>query len=68
MCVFCAAIPVAAAVGAKARASQLREAKLTEIDPAKRKKSILSAGKATAVVITGLVIGSITVHTHGLGI
>ncbi|HVN53656.1 MAG TPA: hypothetical protein VMT46_04945 [Anaerolineaceae bacterium] len=68
MCVFCAAIPVAAAVGAKARADQLHEARLAESDPGKHKKPAFPAGKATAVVITGLVIGSITVHTHLLGI
>ncbi len=68
MCVFCAAIPVAAAVGAKTRVKQQQEARSAENQPAGKRKLVIPAGPATAVVIAGLAIGSITVHTHQFGL
>jgi len=62
MCMFCAAIPVTAAVAAKLNADQqaeIRETEETETDV--RKKPI----KAVAVgVIVLLAVGSVVYHTH----
>ena len=68
MCVFCAAIPVAAAVGARARVQQQREEKEAPGSAGEKRKWIVPAGPATIVVIAGLASGSITVHTHQLGL
>ncbi len=53
MCIMCAAIPAAAAVGAKLNADQLRQVE-------SRRKPIL---KLTAFAIGLLLIASITYHT-----
>ena len=53
MCVFCAAIPVTAAVGAKLNADQLHE-------PEKSRKPV---SKITGVVIALLLTASIVYHT-----
>ncbi len=53
MCVFCAAIPATAAVGAKLNADQLHQ-------PLEQRKPI---SKITAVLIALLVTASITYHT-----
>ena len=53
MCMFCAAIPATAAVGAKLNADQLHK------DTSER----LPISKLTALVIGLLAIGSITYHT-----
>jgi len=53
MCMFCAAIPATAAVGAKLNADQLHK------DISQR----LPISKMTAFVIGLLAIGSITYHT-----
>ena len=53
MCMFCAAIPAAAAVGAKLNADQLNK-------PKEDRKPI---SKVTGVVIALLVASSITYHT-----
>jgi hypothetical protein len=53
MCVFCAAIPAAAAVGAKVNASQLH----------KEASNRLPIPKITLVFVGLLVIGSVTYHT-----
>ncbi len=53
MCVFCAAIPVTAAVGAKLNAGQLHE-------PEESRKPV---SKITGVVITLLLFASIIYHT-----
>jgi len=63
MCAFCAAIPVAGAVGAKAQAKQRQEADQARAEgrPVKKPRPI---GRITAVVIVGLAAGSFVVHTH----
>lgn len=53
MCMFCAAIPATAAVGAKLNADQLHK-------PQEQRKPI---SKITTVVIALLVTASITYHT-----
>ncbi len=53
MCMFCAAIPAAAAVGAKLNADQNRKAESRR----------LPISKLTALAVTLLLIASITYHT-----
>lgn len=53
MCMFCAAVPVTAAVGAKLNAEQLNK-------PEEQRKPI---SKITSLVIGLLAIGSIVYHT-----
>ena len=53
MCMFCAAIPATAAVGAKLNADQLHK-------PEEQRKPI---SKITAIVIALLLTASITYHT-----
>jgi hypothetical protein len=53
MCVFCAAIPATAAVGAKLNADQLHK-------PVEDRKPVSTI---TGIVIAVLVAGSITYHT-----
>lgn len=53
MCMFCAAIPTAAALGAKLNADQLRKIE-------SRRRPVL---KLTALAIGLLLIASITYHT-----
>jgi hypothetical protein len=53
MCVFCAAIPASAAVGAKLNADQLR-------NPEEQRKPI---AKITGVVVALLVVSSVIYHT-----
>ena len=53
MCMFCAAIPAAAAVGAKMNADQLKK-------PIEDRKPV---SKITGIVIMFLVAASITYHT-----
>ena len=53
MCIICASIPAAAAVGAKINASQLSQ-------PEEKRKPI---GKITGVVIGSLMIVSVIYHT-----
>jgi len=53
MCMFCAAIPATAAVGAKLNADQLHK-------PEEQRRPI---SKITSLVIGFLVIGSVTYHT-----
>ncbi|NOT05806.1 MAG: hypothetical protein HOP27_14525 [Anaerolineales bacterium] len=53
MCVICASIPAAAAVGAKMNASQLSQ-------PEEKRKPI---GRITGVVIGSLMIASVIYHT-----
>ena len=53
MCMFCAAIPATAAVGAKLHADQLNK-------PKEDRKPV---SKVTGIVIAILVAGSITYHT-----
>ena len=53
MCMFCAAIPATAAVGAKLNADQLRK-------PEEERKPI---SRITSLVIGFLVVASVTYHT-----
>ena len=53
MCVFCAAVPVTVAVGAKLNAEQLHK-------PEENRKPI---SKITGIVITLLLTGSVIYHT-----
>ena len=64
MCVFCAGVPVAATLGAYANTKQRQEAKQAEAEGKTPPKKIISAGPATTVVICGLVICSVIVHTQ----
>jgi hypothetical protein len=53
MCIFCAAIPATAAVGAKLNAGQLQK-------PAEERKPI---GKITGIAVAFLVAASFVYHT-----
>jgi hypothetical protein len=64
MCVFCAAVPVAATLGAYANSEQRREAQQAEAEGKTPPKKKISAGPTTAVVIGGLVVCSVIVHTQ----
>ncbi len=64
MCAFCAAIPVAGAVGAKAQAKQRQEAEQAQAEGQPIKKP-LPIGRITTAVIVGLAAGSFIYHTHG---
>jgi hypothetical protein len=62
MCVFCAAIPVAAATGAAVNRKQVdavKEAQAAGVEDPKTKP----VAKVTAGVVVLLLIGSITYHT-----
>lgn len=61
MCVFCASIPMAAAVGAKLEADQKRANSVTEL------KSEKPITKITAGVIVLLLAGSVVYHTTFFG-
>ncbi len=63
MCVFCAAIPVAGALGAKAQSKQRQEAGLARAEGRPVKKPF-PIGKITAVAIVGLAADSVIYHTH----
>ena len=64
MCVFCAAIPVAACLGAKAKSQQMRD----EREAFEAGKPVppqrFPAGRITAVAVGGLVVASVVYHTH----
>jgi hypothetical protein len=64
MCVFCAAVPVAATLGAYANSKQRREIQQAEAEGKTPPKNKISAGPATAVMIGGLVVCSVIVHTQ----
>ena len=64
MCVFCAAVPVAATLGTYVNSKQRQAAKLAEAEGKALPRKKIAAGPATAVVIGGLVICSVIVHTQ----
>jgi len=64
MCVFCAAIPVTAAIGASVQSSQRERVRRASINGIKPPKILIPVGPTTAVVISGLVVASIVYHTH----
>jgi len=68
MCVFCAAIPVAMAVGATAQNKQREGIKKAELGGKAPPRKLISPGKATAVVVAGLAVASIIVHTQFGGV
>lgn len=61
MCMFCAAVPMAGAIGAKLNADQKRQAAAGTTQPEKPIAAI------TAGVIVLLVAGSVVVHTSLFG-
>jgi hypothetical protein len=67
MCVFCAAIPITMAIGAKAETSQREKAKDALARGEKPPKRLVPVGPVTAVVVSGLVIASVVYHTHFIG-
>jgi hypothetical protein len=68
MCVFCAAIPVAMAIGASAQKSQREGAKKAEEEGEAPPRRLLPAGKATAAAVVGLLAASVIVHTQFGGV
>ena len=66
MCMFCAAIPAAAAVGARMNNVQVQRRRQTQVDGGQRagEKPVL---KITAGVVALLLAGSITYHTLTFG-
>ncbi len=65
MCMFCAAIPAALAVGAKAQAKQRQQAQIMEpVGKQPPNRVRIPAAPATAVVVTGLAIAAIWYHTQ----
>jgi hypothetical protein len=63
MCMFCAAIPAAVAVGAAANVRQNNEKQQAEISGLPAEKPKIPAGPATALVVAGLVVGSVIYHS-----
>jgi hypothetical protein len=63
MCVFCAAIPTAMALGVTAKNRQIQERKTAEAQGKVFTKRSIPAGKATTVVVVTLIAGSVLVHT-----
>ncbi|MFZ6031628.1 MAG: hypothetical protein ACOYYS_28300 [Chloroflexota bacterium] len=66
---FCAAIPAAVAVGAAAGSRQRAAGERQDSDGQRaetreKAKPKIPAGPATAVVVAGLVAGSVIYHTH----
>ena len=59
MCIFCAAIPAALAVGVKLNAQQQSEARTDEGNSHR-----VSVKAVTALSVAGLVVASIAVHTQ----
>ena len=64
MCVFCAAVPVAASLGAMANSKQRQQIRLAEEQGKAPKKIVIPAGRATAGVIGGLIVCSVIYHTQ----
>ena len=64
MCIFCAAIPVTVAFGAKAHTEQRHQAEQAKTTGQPVKVRVLSAGQITGILVAGLAIGSVVTHTH----
>jgi len=64
MCMFCAAIPAALALGVNAQARQRQQKSQAEEKGEQPPRPGLPAGPATAVVVAGLVISSIIYHSQ----
>jgi hypothetical protein len=67
MCVFCAAIPAALAVGVKAQSQQRKQLKSAEEKGLEPPRQMISARAATGIVVAGLAVGSIVYHTGAGG-
>jgi hypothetical protein len=63
MCMFCAAIPAVVAVGAAANTRQNNEKQQAEINGDEAEKVKTPAGPVTAIVVAGLVVGSVIYHS-----
>ena len=68
MCVFCAAIPTAMALGVTAKNRQNQERKKAEAQGKPFTKRSVPAGKGTTAVVVILITGSVLVHTKFPGI
>jgi hypothetical protein len=64
MCMFCAAIPAALAVGVNAQTRQNRSEKEAEIRGDEPVRPKLPPKAITAVVVAGLAVASIVYHTQ----
>ncbi|MBN1453795.1 MAG: hypothetical protein JW963_22465 [Anaerolineales bacterium] len=65
MCMFCAAIPAALAVGANANAKQLRERrKVEERGEILPEKEQVPIGKVTLLAAGALVVASVVYHSQ----
>jgi hypothetical protein len=66
MCIFCAAVPATAALGAAASANQRKADDATETTVNRAAKALKSvpAGKTTAVVVAGLLTASVVYHSQ----
>jgi len=64
MCVFCAAIPAALAVGVNAQARQNRSEKDAEVRGEEPPHPKVTPKAATAVAVAGLAVASIIYHTQ----
>ena len=67
MCIFCAAIPAALAVGVKAQSQQRKQLKSAEEKGIEPPRPMISARAATGIVVAGLAVGSIVYHTGAGG-
>ncbi len=63
MCMFCAAIPAAVALGANAHRQQKIENQSTRLGAGRTLKLRLPAAPVTALVVAGLLAGSIAYHS-----
>ncbi len=64
MCMFCAAIPTAAALGAVAHGKQQEAKREAEREGQPAPQPKLPVAKVTAAVVAGLVIASAIYHTQ----
>ncbi len=64
MCVFCAAIPVTASLGARARSQQMRAVRLAEERGEKPPRRVVPVAPLTAAAVSGLVVASVIYHTR----
>jgi hypothetical protein len=64
MCMFCAAIPAALAVGANAQARQNRAQKAAGVHGEEPSQPKVPPKAATAAVVVGLAVASIIYHTQ----
>lgn len=64
MCMFCAAIPAALAVGANAQARQNRAEREARARGEKPVRPKMAPKTATALVVAGLAVASIVYHTQ----